>query len=94
MVFRRNRNVSLPEQKVLTVCPIGPNGEHMTNPHHEAVRVQSRAFAANLKMPAVLKRAGVGRSTWWRIRNGKDFRASVITRIENTIDEMIAEVPK
>lgn len=57
-------------------------------PPHEAVRVQSRAFAAGLKMSDVIKEAGIGRSTWWRIRHGKDYRISAIRRIDAAIDEM------
>ena len=63
----------------------------MSEPHKDAIRVASRAFAANIPFPQVLKRAQVGRSTWWRMRNGKDFRASVIQRLDIAIDELARE---
>jgi predicted transcriptional regulator len=66
----------------------------MTEIHHEAVRVYAKAFQAGFTMPAVLRKAGVGRSTWWRIRKGEDFRASVIRRIDQAIDDMIKEGTK
>jgi len=63
----------------------------MTKPHPEAARVFARAFSEGFKMPEVLARGGVSRSTWWRIRSGKDFKASSIKDIDRAIDEFIAE---
>ena len=56
-----------------------------------AAPVVARAFAAGLTMKDVLAKAEVGRATWWRIRKGKDFQASTLTRIDRAITDLIAE---
>lgn len=65
--------------------------EQPSQPHPEAARIALRAFNANIAMPKVLRRAGVGRATWWRIRNGGNFEIGTIVKLDKALDEMIAE---
>lgn len=56
-----------------------------------AVRINSRVFEAGLTMPAVLRKAGVTRTTWWRVKKGLPFFESTITRIDQAIADLISE---
>jgi hypothetical protein len=66
----------------------------MAKPHHEIVRVAGRAFSEALKMPLVLERAKISRTTWWRIRKTGMFHSSTIANIDRAIDELVAEREK
>ena len=57
----------------------------------EVVELQARIFAHRLKLPAVLKRAGVHRSSWHRWSHGGDVRNSTIAKMRTAIDDMIGE---
>lgn len=57
----------------------------------EVVELQARIFAHRLKLPAVLKRAGVHRSSWHRWSHGGDVRNSSIAKMRTAIDGMIEE---
>lgn len=48
-------------------------------------------FAHRLKLPAVLKRAGIHRSSWHRWSHGGDVRNSNVAKMRTAIDAMIAE---
>lgn len=57
----------------------------------EVVALQARMFAYRLKLPDVLKRAGVHRSSWWRWSRGGDVRMKSLGAVREAIDAMIAE---
>jgi len=60
--------------------------------HPMIVGLQARVFANRLDMPKVLRRAKVGRATWWRwVKRDGDPRLNTLDRISRAIDEMIAE---
>jgi transcriptional regulator with XRE-family HTH domain len=63
----------------------------LTPPPEPAADVFCRAYRAGLVWKDVLRRAGVGRSTWWRIEHGADFRNSTIEKLSAATDELIAE---
>lgn len=48
-------------------------------------------FAHRLKLPAVLKRSGVHRSSWHRWSHGGDARNSKIAKMRTAIDALIEE---
>jgi len=63
----------------------------MAKPYPEVSKLNSRAFEAGIPMHLVLKRAGVSRATWWRMKNGADANLSTVHRIGEAIDSLIAE---
>lgn len=63
----------------------------MAKPYPEIAALNDRMFREGLKTMAVLERARVSRSTWWRMKKGGDASLSVIHRIAAAIDSLINE---
>lgn len=60
----------------------------------EVVRLATRIFEHKLEVTEVMERAGLTRGLWYRWRDGGDPRVSQIRRVDQAIDQLIAEKEK
>lgn len=57
----------------------------------EVIELEDLAAAANIKMSAVLARAGVATTTHWRwVNEGADPKAKTLRKVRAALDEMRA----
>lgn len=59
--------------------------------HPDVTRLQILMIQRHVGAIEVLSKAKVSRNTWWRMRNGKDFRMSKLTDIESAINQLTQE---
>lgn len=57
----------------------------------EVVDLQSRIFAARLKLGRVLEVARVRPATWWRWTQGAEPKRKTLTKVSDAIDSLINE---
>jgi hypothetical protein len=63
----------------------------LVKPHPLVADFNDRAFRAGVKVPAVLKRAGISNSTWMRWLRGAGHTSAVLDRLEQALSEIISE---
>lgn len=58
----------------------------------EVAEIAARAEAANIGMDAVLRRAGIARTTWWRWVDGRfEPRMSTLRRVHQALEAELQE---
>jgi hypothetical protein len=60
----------------------------MASPYPEVVALQSRIFAANLKVSAVMRHAGLRPATWSAWANGVAPNLANLRKVSDAIDSL------